>query len=61
MAWNGSTDTNAGIGFAIPIDFAVSVANRLAAGQPVESGLLGVKGQVPTSGAAGAPPRPSSA
>ena len=33
---------NEGVGFAIPIDLAVTVAERLIAGEPVQSGFLGV-------------------
>ena len=37
-----STGTNSGVGFAIPIDVAKAVADKLVAGQPVEFGFLGV-------------------
>jgi S1-C subfamily serine protease len=40
----GSTNTNAGVGFAIPIDTAVGVANKIVAGEPIEPGFLGVAG-----------------
>ncbi len=50
---DGASTTNAGIGFAIPIDTALSVANRLVAGEPIESGLLGVRGAVAADGSAG--------
>jgi putative serine protease PepD len=33
---------NEGVGFAIPIDLAASVAERLIAGEPIQSGFLGV-------------------
>ena len=49
----GASNTNAGIGFAIPIDTALRVADKLVAGQPIESGLLGVEGRVPADGSAG--------
>jgi putative serine protease PepD len=50
---DGSSSSNAGIGFAIPIDTALSVAERLVAGQPIERGLLGVRGGTPPDGSAG--------
>ena len=34
---------NVGVGFAIPIDLAKSVADRLVAGKPIEYGFLGVR------------------
>lgn len=34
---------NVGVGFAIPIDLAKSVADRLVAGRPIEYGYLGVR------------------
>lgn len=37
-----STGTNTGVGFAIPIDVAKAVADKLVAGEPVEFGFLGV-------------------
>lgn len=49
----GGSNTNAGIGFAIPIDTAHRIAQKLVAGEPIESGLLGVEGQVPADGSAG--------
>lgn len=49
----GASNTNAGIGFAIPIDTAHRIAQKLVAGEPIESGLLGVEGQVPADGSAG--------
>jgi len=49
----GGGNTNAGIGFAIPIDTAHRIAQKLVAGEPIESGLLGVEGQVPADGSAG--------
>lgn len=41
------------VGFAIPIDTAVSVADRLVAGIPIESGFLGVAGAPALDGEAG--------
>ncbi|MEL7157815.1 MAG: trypsin-like peptidase domain-containing protein [Actinomycetota bacterium] len=49
----GFSNTNAGVGFAIPIDTAVSVADRLVAGEPIIGGFLGVEGGPPGDGAAG--------
>ncbi len=40
---SGSEAGNVGVGFAIPIDLAKSVADKLVAGQPIEFGFLGVK------------------
>jgi putative serine protease PepD len=50
---DGSSGNNAGVGFAIPIDTAVSVADRLVAGIPIEEGFLGIRGDQPEDGAAG--------
>jgi S1-C subfamily serine protease len=50
---DGSSITNAGVGFAVPIDTAVSVADRLVAGIPIEPGFLGISGATPTDGSAG--------
>lgn len=46
----GSSTGNLGVGFAIPIDIARSVADRIVAGEPTEAGFLGVEG-VDASGA----------
>ncbi len=51
---DGTTQGNLGVGFAIPSDTARLVADRIVAGDPLESGFLGVSGQDPTSGAPGA-------
>ncbi len=45
---------NEGVGFAIPIKTALTVAQQLAAGQQVQVAYLGVLGTEPTSGPAGA-------
>ena len=50
---DGLSGTNAGVGFAIPIRDAVRIADLLVAGQPIESGFLGVQGQAPGGGEAG--------
>lgn len=39
---SGSVAGNVGVGFAIPIDLAKSIADRLVAGTPIEYGYLGV-------------------
>lgn len=49
----GGANANAGVGFAIPIDTAVSVADRIVAGEPIESGQLGVQGGQTVDGSAG--------
>jgi S1-C subfamily serine protease len=43
-----------GVGFAIPIDTAVSVADRLIAGEEIRTAFLGVNGTDPTTGPVGA-------
>jgi S1-C subfamily serine protease len=50
---DGFTATNAGVGFAVPIDTAIRVADLLAAGQPIEPGFLGVIGAEPPPGELG--------
>ena len=50
---DGISSNNAGVGFAIPIDIALKVAERLEAGEEIESGFLGVFGEAPSDGAAG--------
>lgn len=40
---DGSSNSNVGIGFAIPIDRAVDVAERLVSGAPLDVGVLGVQ------------------
>ena len=41
---DGVVQGNVGVGFAIPIDTAVRVADRIIAGEPLEAGFLGVGG-----------------
>lgn len=50
---DGTTSTNAGVGFAVPIDTARSIADLLVSGAPIESGFLGVTGGEPKGGLAG--------
>lgn len=49
-----SSGVNSGVGFAVPIDTAASVADALVRGQVPRLGYLGVSGSEPTSGPAGA-------
>lgn len=50
----GQSTGNLGIGFAIPIDIAKSVADRIVAGQSTEAGFLGVEGADATGSRTGA-------
>ncbi len=50
---DGTTSTNAGVGFAVPIDTARNIADLLVSGAPIESGFLGVTGRQPQGGEAG--------
>jgi putative serine protease PepD len=45
---------NEGVGFAIPIDLAVRIADQIIAGEDIRAGLLGVMVSDPTDGPAGA-------
>jgi putative serine protease PepD len=45
---------NEGVGFAIPISRAKEVADKLVAGEPIETAYLGVTGTDPSLGTAGA-------
>ncbi len=51
---DGNVQGNLGVGFAIPSDTVVLIADRIIAGLPAESGFLGVSLQDPTFGRAGA-------
>lgn len=42
---DGLTAANVGVGFAIPIDTAIRIADLLVAGSPIEPGFLGVRGE----------------
>jgi putative serine protease PepD len=44
-----STGENSGVGFAIPIDTAKAVADKIVAGQPVDFAALGVTTDTPAS------------
>ncbi len=50
---DGNSASNAGVGFAIPIETALDIAQRLAAGETIEPGFLGIEGSQPGSGEAG--------
>lgn len=41
---DGTGNSNVGIGFAVPVDTAISVAERIVSGDSLEPGLLGVSG-----------------
>src|SRR4051812_9562744 len=47
------TGENTGVGFAIPIDLAKAVADKLVAGEPVQFALLGVRTQSEGQGLVG--------
>lgn len=51
---DGTTNGNLGVGFAVPSDTAMLIAGRIVAGEPLDSGFLGVSGQDPTAGDPGA-------
>jgi putative serine protease PepD len=53
-AIRSDSGVNAGVGFAIPIDTAKSVASALESGRPPSIGFLGVGGTEPASGPPGA-------
>ena len=50
---DGQSNTNAGIGFAMPITTVAEVAERIVNGEPLDPGFLGVHGIEPTNGAVG--------
>jgi S1-C subfamily serine protease len=47
---DGTGNSNVGIGFAVPIDTAIEVANRIVNGGTLERGVLGVTGEVQDTG-----------
>lgn len=53
-AIRSDSGVNSGVGFAIPIDIAVTVADALLQGEEPRFGFLGIRGTDPTSGPAGA-------
>ncbi|MEM7274763.1 MAG: trypsin-like peptidase domain-containing protein, partial [Actinomycetota bacterium] len=50
---DGLSSDNAGVGFAIPIDTAIRIADLLVAGQPIQPGFLGVRGEPAPEGELG--------
>ena len=50
---DGISNTNAGIGFAMPIRTVADVASRIVNGEPLEPGFLGVEGTEPAGGEVG--------
>ena len=51
---DGNVEGNLGVGFAIPTDTIFLVTERLITGEALENGFLGISGQDPTVGRAGA-------
>lgn len=51
---DGNVEGNLGVGFAIPTDTIFLVTERIAKGLSLENGFLGISGQDPTLGRAGA-------
>ena len=51
---DGNVEGNLGVGFAIPTDTIFLVTERLITGESLENGFLGISGQDPTIGRAGA-------
>jgi putative serine protease PepD len=51
---NSGSTGNVGVGFAVPIDIAKSVADKIVAGDRTEAGFLGVEGQDASGSQAGA-------
>ena len=50
----GFLSANVGVGFAIPSDTVLLVAQRLISGEPIGTAFLGILGENPTDGRAGA-------
>ena len=50
----GFLSANVGVGFAIPSDTVLLVAERLISGDPIGTAFLGIVGESPTDGRAGA-------
>ena len=51
---DGTVEGNLGVGFAIPADTIFLVTERIIKGESLENGFLGISGQNPTIGRAGA-------
>ncbi len=50
---DGQSTGNLGVGFAVPIDTAKAIADRILAGEPIEAGFLGVAGGQTIDGSSG--------
>lgn len=50
---DGLSTGNLGVGFAVPIDTAKSIADRILAGEPMDPGFLGVAGGQTADGSSG--------
>jgi len=50
---DGLSTGNLGVGFAVPIDTAKGIADRILAGEPIEAGFLGVSGGQTADGSSG--------
>ncbi len=50
---DGFSGTNVGVGFAVPIDNAMRIAQLLVDGDPIRAGFLGVRGSAPPGGEPG--------
>jgi putative serine protease PepD len=50
----GDTNGNVGVGFAVPSDTIVLIAERIVNGESLELAVLGVSGDTPTDGTVGA-------
>lgn len=51
---DGTTQGNLGVGFAIPSDTVLLVADRIVSGESLDSGFLGISGQDAATGRPGA-------
>ncbi len=51
---DGRTEGNIGVGFAVPSETVDLIAQRIVAGESLEFGFLGIRGQSPTDGTQGA-------
>lgn len=51
---DGVSTGNVGVGFAVPSDTILLIAERIVAGEPLDLGYLGVNGESPTDGTVGA-------
>jgi len=51
---DGVSTANAGVGFAVPSDTIILIAERIVNGESLELGFLGINGSTPTDGTVGA-------